>query len=200
MMTELSEPELKGFLGKQISDTYGRKLGTIIGVTLNDFGEMQSLELEKGNNELQRLSVDQISMDRDKIIAVSKWKIQIESLLKEMDSAQRRLVALSNLLKRKEIPKNLYDELTQKHEEAIKNLKLKKSAAMEIIQSREKELDRQIEDLTKILIELKAGKWSEEFSNKVYEVASNSIEPNLEYVAKEKRDLVDHIAELTKLF
>jgi hypothetical protein len=200
MMTELSEPELKGFLGKQISDTYGRKLGTIIGVTLNDFGEMQSLELEKGNNELQRLSVDQISMDRDKIIAVSKWKIQIESLLKEMDSAQRRLVALGDLLKRKEIPKNLYDELTQKHEEAIKNLKSKKNAAMEIIQSREKELDKQIEDLTKILIELKAGKWSEEFSSKVYEVASNSIEPNLEYVAKEKRDLADHIAELTKLF
>lgn len=200
MMTELSEPELKGFLGKQISDTYGRRLGTIIGVTLNDFGEMQSLELEKGNNELQRLSVDQISMDRDKIIAVSKWKIQIESLLKEMDSAQRRLVALSDLLKRKEIPKNLYDELTQKHEEAIKNLKSKKTAAIEIIQNREKELDRQIEDLTKILIELKAGKWSEEFSSKVYEVASNSIEPNLEYVAKEKRDLTDHIAELTKLF
>ena len=199
-MTELSEPELKGFLGKQISDTYGRRLGTIIGVTLNDFGEMQSLELEKGNNELQRLSVDQISMDRDKIIAVSKWKIQIESLLKEMDSAQRRLVALSDLLKRKEIPKNLYDELTQKHEEAIKNLKSKKTAAIEIIQNREKELDRQIEDLTKILIELKAGKWSEEFSSKVYEVASNSIEPNLEYVAKEKRDLADHIAELTKLF
>ncbi|WP_455283182.1 CdvA-like protein [[Eubacterium] cellulosolvens] len=199
-MTELSEPELKGFLGKKISDTYGRKLGTIIGVTLNDFGEMQSLELEKGNNELQRLSVDQISMDRDKIIAVSKWKIQIESLLKEMDSAQRRLVALSDLLKRKEIPKNLYDELTQKHEEAIKNLKSKKNTAMEIIQNREKELDRQIEDLTKILIELKAGKWSEEFSSKVYEVASNSIEPNLEYVAKEKRDLADHISELTKLF
>ena len=40
MMTELSEPELKGFLGKQISDTYGRTLGTIIGVTLNDFGEI----------------------------------------------------------------------------------------------------------------------------------------------------------------
>jgi sporulation protein YlmC with PRC-barrel domain len=200
MMTELSEPELKGFLGKKISDTYGRSLGTIIGVTLNDFGEMQSLELEKGNNELQRLSVDQISMDRDKIIAVSEWKIQIESLLKEMDSAQRRLIALSDLLKRKEIPKNLYDELTQKHEDAIKNLKSKKIAAIEIIQSREKELDRQIEDLTKILIELKAGKWSEEFSSKVYEVASNSIEPNLEYVAKEKRDLTDHIAELTKLF
>ena len=200
MMTELSEPELKGFLGKEICDTYGRKLGTIIGVTLNDFGEMQSLELEKGNNELQSLSVDQISMDRDKIIAVSKWKVQIESLLKEMDSAQRRLSALSELLKRKEIPKNLYDELTQKHEEAIKNLKSKKSTALEIIQSREKELDKQIEDLTKILIELKAGKWSEEFSSKVYEVASNSIEPNLEYVAKEKRDLADHIAELTKLF
>ncbi|WP_455369328.1 CdvA-like protein [[Eubacterium] cellulosolvens] len=200
MMTELSEPELKGFFGKQISDTYGRRLGTIIGVTLNDFGEMQSLELEKGNNELQRLSVEQISMDRDKIIAVSEWKIQIESLLKEMDSAQRRLAALSELLKRKEIPKNLYDELTQKHEEAIKNLKLKKSAAIEIIQNREKELDRQIEDLTKILIELKAGKWSEDFSSKVYDVASNSIEPNLEYVAKEKRDLADHIAELTKLF
>jgi sporulation protein YlmC with PRC-barrel domain len=65
MMTELSEPELKGFLGKQISDTYGRRLGTIIGITLNDFGEMQSLELEKGNNELQSLSVDQISMDRN---------------------------------------------------------------------------------------------------------------------------------------
>lgn len=200
MMTELSEPELKGFLGKKISDTYGRRLGTIIGVTLNNFGEMQSLELEKGNNELQRLSVDQISMDRDKIIAVSEWKIQIESLLKEMDSAQRRLIALSDLLKRKEIPKNFYDELAQKHEDAIKNLKSKKSAAIEIIQSREKELDRQIEDLTKILIELKAGKWSEEFSSKVYDVASNSIEPNLEYVAKEKRDLADHIAELTKLF
>jgi phage-related minor tail protein len=128
-----------------------------------------------------------------------QW-IEIESLLKEMDSAQRRLAALSELLKRKEIPKNLYDELTQKHEEAIKNLKSKKSTAIEIIQSREKELDRQIEDLTKILIELKAGKWSEEFADKVYEVATNSIEPNLEYVAKEKKDLADHIAELTKLF
>jgi hypothetical protein len=60
-------------------------------------------------------------------------------------------------------------------------------------------LDRQIEELTRTLIEIKAGKWSKDFSNKAYEVALKSIEPNLGYSTKEKKELADYLNKLTKL-
>jgi hypothetical protein len=56
-MSQLTESELKSFLGKRTADPYGRNLGKIIGVTLNDYGEMEAVEVEKGTGELQRIPV-----------------------------------------------------------------------------------------------------------------------------------------------
>ena len=198
-MTELSESELRSFLGKGTADSYGRNLGRIIGVTLNNYGEMEAVEVEKGTGELDRIPVDQLTFDRDRVVIVSRWKIEVESLLKDIDSAQKRLGALNTLLKNQEIPRSLYDELSRKQQNELDNLKAKKNLAMNILQSRGRELDTQIEELTKVLIEIKAGKWSSDFSNKAYDVASKSIEPNLSFATKEKKELADNLAKLTKI-
>jgi len=198
-MTELSESELRSFLGKKTSDTYGRNLGKIIGITLNNFGEMEAAELEKGTGELERIPVGQLTMDRGEIVVLSRWRVEAESLLKEIDSVQRRLSALDSLLKSREIPRNLYEELIRKQEKEIVLLKEKKNLAVSVLQNRGKELDRQIEELTRTLIEIKAGKWSKDFSNKAYEVALKSIEPNLGFATKEKKELADYLNKLTRL-
>ena len=198
-MTQLSESELRSFLGKGTADSYGRNLGRIIGVTLNNYGEMEAVEVEKGTGELDRIPVDQLTFDRDRVVIVSRWKIEVESLLKDIDSAQKRLGALNTLLKNQEIPRSLYDELSRKQQNELDNLKAKKNLAMNILQSRGRELDTQIEELTKVLIEIKAGKWSSDFSNKAYDVASKSIEPNLSFATKEKKELADNLAKLTKI-
>lgn len=198
-MTELSESELRSFLGKKTSDTYGRNLGKIIGMTLNNFGEMEAAELEKGTGELERIPVGQLTMDRGEIVVLSRWRVEVESLLKEIDSVQRRLSALDSLLKSQEIPRNLYEELIRKQEKEIVLLKEKKNLAVSVLQSRGKELDRQIEELTRTLIEIKAGKWSKDFSNKAYEIALKSIEPNLGFATNEKKELADYLNKLTKL-
>ena len=198
-MTQLSESELRSFLGKGTADSYGRNLGRIIGVTLNNYGEMEAVEVEKGTGELDRIPVDQLTFDRDRVVIVSRWKIEVESLLKDIDSAQKRLGALNTLLKNQEIPRSLYDELSRKQQNELDNLKAKKNLAMNILQSRGRELDTQIEELTKVLIEIKAGKWSSDFSNKAYDVASKSIEPNLSFATEEKKELADNLAKLTKI-
>jgi len=190
---------LKSFLGKKTSDTYGRNLGRIIGISLNDYGEMEAVEVEKGNGELERIPVDRITMDRGEVIVVSQWKVEVEALLKEIDSAQRRLTALNNLLKEQTIPRNLYEELLKKQEKELTYLKEKKSLSVNILQNRSRELDRQIDELTKLLIEIRAGKWSGEFSNRAFQVASKSIEPNLDFAAKEKKELLNYLEKLTKI-
>jgi hypothetical protein len=198
-MSQLSESELKSFLGKRTVDPYGRNLGKIIGVTMNDYGEMEAVEVEKGTGELERISVDQLSFGREGITVVSRWRIEVESLIKEIESAQRRLTALNTLLKKEEIPRNLYEELSEKQKRELENLQAKKNLAITILQRRGRELDGQIEELTKVLIEIRAGKWSSDFHDKAYEFASKSIEPNLSFAAKEKRELADSLAKLSKL-
>ncbi len=199
MMNQLSESELKSFLGRRISDAYGRNLGRIIGVKLNNFGEMEEVELEKGSGELDRIPVEQLAITGEGMTAISKWKVEVESLIKEIDSAQRRLNALSTLIKGEEMPKSLYEELLRKQEADLTNLKEKKSLAVKVLQSRSRDLDRQVEELTKTLIEIRAGKWSSDFSKKAYEVASKSIEPNLEFVTRERKELASYLEKLTKL-
>jgi len=198
-MSELSEYELKSFLGRKTADAYGRNLGKIIGISLNSYGEMEAVELEKGNGELERVPIDHLIMNRGEITVLPKWKIEVESLLKEINSGQRRLDALTKLLESHEVPKNLYEELRQKQEKELADLKAKKDLTVSILQNRSKELEKQIEDLTKLLIEIKAGNWSSDFSNKAYGIASNSIEPNLDFTAKEKKELTDCLVRLTKL-
>jgi len=199
MMNQLSESELKSFLGKKVSDDYGRSLGRIISVKLNSFGEMEEVELEKGSGELERIPMEQLTIAGDAVIAISRWKTEVEVLLKEIASAQRRMDALVALIKREEMPKNLYEELLRKQEDGLENLREKKSCAIKVLQGRNRDLDSQVEELTKMLIEIRAGKWSKDFSKRAYEVASKSIEPNLEFVTKERKELANYLEKLTKL-
>ncbi|MBS7622464.1 CdvA-like protein [Candidatus Bathyarchaeota archaeon] len=198
-MKQLAESELRCFLGKGATDPYGRNLGRIIGITLNSYGEMEAVEVEKGVGELDRIPAERLSLDGEKIVVIPKWKIEVESLIKEVDSAQRRLSALNTLLRNQEIPQSLYDELSRKQKEELDELRAKKNTAIDILKSRGKELDTQLEELTRLLIEIRAGGWSRDFSVKAYDLASGSIEPNLDFAAKEKRELTDSLAKLTRI-
>lgn len=198
-MKHLAESELRSFLGKGATDPYGRNLGRIIGVTLNSYGEMEAVEVEKGVGELDRIPAERLSLDGDRVVVIPRWKIEVESLIREIDSAQRRLSALNNLLRSREIPQSLYDELSSKQKEELDGLRARKKTAIDILKSRSKELDTQLEELTKVLVEIRAGEWSSDFSAKAYDLASGSIEPNLDFAAKEKRELADSLAKLAKI-
>ncbi|MGQ9542813.1 MAG: CdvA-like protein [Candidatus Bathyarchaeia archaeon] len=197
MSSNLPEHALKVFLGKKTLDPYGRSLGVIIGLSLNDYGELEAVDIDNGNSEIHRIPMEQLTVTRDGIVIIPRWRVEVEATLREIDSAQRRINSL-RLLKQNEVSKSLYDELLTRQESELAGLKMKKDKIMSILHSRCKELNMQIEELSKLLIEIKAGKWSKDFMDKAYEVASKSIEPNLEYASREKRDLTDYLAKLAK--
>jgi len=197
MSSSLPEYALKTFLGKKVRDPYGRSLGAVIGLSLNDYGEIEAVNIDKGNNEIQRIPMQQLTLSSDGVIVIPKWKVEVESILKQIESAQKRIVSLKLLMQR-ETSKNLFDELLVKQERELSDLKEKRNVVISILQARCKELDMQIDELSKILVEIKAGKWSKEFMNKAYEITSKLIEPNLEFASREKRDLTCYLANLAK--
>ncbi|MBS7651018.1 MAG: CdvA-like protein [Candidatus Bathyarchaeia archaeon] len=197
MSSSLPEYALKTFLGKRVRDPYGRSLGAIIGLSLNDYGEIEAVNIDKGNNEIQRVPIEQLTLSDDGVVVIPKWKVEVETILKQIQSAQKRIGSLKLLMQR-EPSKNLFDELLIKQERELADLREKRNVVISILQARCRELDMQIDELSKILVEIKAGKWSKEFMNKAYEITSKSIEPNLEFASREKRDLTGYLSNLAR--
>lgn len=188
-MSYISEEELRNFLGKQLNDEYGRVLGRVIGLRINDYGQLQALEIERGNGDLAHYPLDLVTIDRGSLFVVSDWKVSSESVLKELDRAERRIRALGELLQEHQIPANIYGELKKKQEETLQELTRRRRELLQGLHSRGEDLDKQVDTLIRFLVNVKMEFRAGLIDEAALNIACDAIEPNLKPIIQEKKDV-----------
>ncbi len=108
-------PSSDNLVGKQLSDSYGRYFGTIVGINTDESGSICSIGVDAGCHGFQTINVNQVAFIDDNPVLVSNWKFKAESLIKTSSAAQKRLHALEELHREGEISQAIYEQLVSRN-------------------------------------------------------------------------------------
>jgi hypothetical protein len=193
----ISNPFL--FVGKQIKDEYGRQIGRVASFKVTPAGRIDGIFVEHGDGEFLSYSSDQIKLDNGDLVMSPPLKLKAKALCNEIPLIWRKDRALNELVEKKKIPPEMYDDLHSTFEGALNQLK---DNAKVLTENIDKEIDRcnkQIHSLHSALINLEIEREIGRLNGDSYEKALGIIQWGLKGVNAEKSDLEALKSKLSNL-
>jgi hypothetical protein len=183
----ISNPFL--FVGQQIKDEYGRQIGRVASFKVTPTGRIDGVFVEHGDGEFLSYSNEQIKIDNGNLVIAPPLKLQANSLCQEIPLIWRKDRALNELVDKKKIPPEMYDDLHSTFEGALNQLR---DNAKELVKNIESQVDRcnkQIHSLHSALINLEIEREIGRLNGDSYQKALMIIQSGLKGVNAEKSDL-----------
>ena len=187
MSKSTSNPFL--FVGKQIKDEYGRQIGRVASFKVTPTGRIDGIFVEHGDGEFLTYSNDQIKIDNGELIISQTLKIKAKSLCQEIPLIWRKDRALNELVEKKKIPPEMYDDLHDTFIGALNQLKDNAKTITEEIDHEIDDCNKQIHSLHSALINLEIEREIGRLNGESYEKALGIIQWGLKGVNAEKSDL-----------
>ena len=187
MSKSTSNPFL--FVGKQIKDEYGRQIGRVASFKITPTGRIDGIFVEHGDGEFLTYTNDQIKIDNGELIISQTLKIKANSLCQEIPLIWRKDRALNELVEKKKIPPEMYDDLHNTFVGALNQLKDNAKLITEEIDKEIDDCNKQIHSLHSALINLEIEREIGRLNGESYEKALGIIQWGLKGVNAEKSDL-----------
>ena len=187
MSKSISNPFL--FVGKQIKDEYGRQIGRVASFKVTPTGRIDGIFVEHGDGEFLSYSSDQIRVDNGDLVISPTLKLKANSLCREIPLIWRKDRALNDLVEKKKIPPEMYDDLHRTFEGALNQLKDNAKGLTDEIDRQIDRCNKQIHSLHSALINLEIEREIGRLNSDSYETALGIIQWGLKGVNAEKSDL-----------
>ena len=187
MSKSISNPFL--FVGKQIKDEYGRQVGRVASFKVTPTGRIDGVFVEHGDGEFLSYPSDQIKVDNGNLVISPPLKLKAKALCNEIPLIWRKDRALNELVEKKKIPPEMYDDLHNTFEGALNQLKENAEGLTEDIDNQIVDCNKQIHELHSALINLEIEREIGRLDNESYEKALGIIQWGLKGVNAEKNDL-----------
>jgi len=184
-----SEDELVNFLGKELRDIYGRQIGNIVALTMGSDDSIESIQVQRRDGTLARFPVGQMVLDERSPILLPEWKVESEEVARELQTARKRSQALRELLCDEEISSEVYSELTKQQDDLSKQVNERRGRFLDKLQAKSKQLDEQIRQLSRFLVDVKMEHRAGEIDQGALDVACRAVEPIIKTVTAEKKEL-----------
>lgn len=187
------------YVGQSIKDPYGRYVGVIAGFYSEIDSTISYVTVEFTNGSFAKLPVNRFEFEPDSVVLVPEWKVQALDVKRKLEITKKRIKALDDLYAKGEIAKHAYDEFKKKLEADLGKLKIESREVRKILQSRLRELERQVEELEKAHASLKMVFFAGEISEPTFKRATDIIKRSIEKCDAEKKDIKASISELEKI-
>jgi hypothetical protein len=186
-------------LGKQIKDEYGCPIGKIASFALTPSGKFDAVFIEQGDGKFLRYSMEHLKFDGGDVTLVSPIKSGANVLCDQIPLLWRKNQALKELLEKKKISSELYEELHSNFDGALNQLK---TEAQTLIEETDKEIAKclnEIKELNYALVHLEIEHEIGKVDDQSYETAFSIIQENLKRVNMKKNDLEQTKNKLTNI-
>ena len=197
MSKPISSPFL--FVGKQIRDEYGRQIGRVASFKVTPTGRVDGIFVEHGDGEFLSYTIDQIKIDNGNLVISPPLKLKATALCNEIPLIWRKDRALSELVEKKKIPPEMYDDLHRTFEGALNQLKDKAKGLVGDIDGQIDDCNKEIHELHSALINLEIEREIGRVPSDSYEKALGIIQWGLKGVNAEKSDLEALKSKLSNL-
>lgn len=187
-------------LSSLVKDMYGRFVGHVVGISYDTLGEVTAIQVEHGGGNLTEYPISQVSITKNFIVLIPKWKVENSIIQKEWTLTQKKIFALDNLLKSGKVSQGVYENLRkQEFEPVIKNLRKKRESILSDLQSRYDELKFHVRKFENSIANIELERMVRGMDDKIYKTAYDSIKSLLESAMSEKKDIEAILEQLDHL-
>ncbi|WP_440059850.1 CdvA-like protein [Thermogladius sp. 4427co] len=187
------------YLGKPVSDPYGRRLGFIIGFYSDSDGRVRSLEVNLGDVEFKQIDIARFRFENGEVVLLPEWEYQALQLENRILRLKKRMAALEELNARKDLPKHAYDTFKKSLEEELAKVKEDTKNVKDLLRKRMHELEDMIVELEKAMTSVKISYLSGEIPEKAYKAAVEQIRKHLDSCETEKESVKKHLDKIEAL-
>jgi len=180
---------MEKLVNRPVKDTYGRYVGFVVGFSVDTSGDLRSIGVDTGNGVFSEFPSNRLVSAPDGFVVVPSWKLDCESLGKEIEGVKRRAKALQDLAKEGEVQRTLYDEMMGKYTEEAQKIQESYKTLGEEMLVRTQELDLQKESLDRFLVNVKVQFRAGEIDEGAYKVASECCQAMEERNARERDEI-----------
>ncbi len=192
--------EVERYVGLEVKDPYGRKVGRIVALYSEVDGTVTGVELEVNEDTFTTISADRIKITEDgELQIIPEWKAEALSLIKQLDKAKRRIKALDDLYSKNEIPRHAYEEFRKKVEKSLSALKIRAREVKQMLRKRTHVLEDTIIQIEKAMTALKMSYLAGELSEKGYKSAVEALRQAKDKAVEEKEDIKKILNRIEKL-
>jgi len=167
---------LERLVNKPVKDTYGRYVGFVVGFSVDTSGDLKSVGVDTGNGEFTEFPNERIVSTAEGFVVIPSWKVECDSLGKEMEGVRRRAKALQELAREGEVPRTLFDDMMGRFQEEAGKIQGSYKSLAESMVVRIGELEGQKESLDKFLVDVKVQFRAGEIDEAAYKVAAESCQ------------------------
>jgi hypothetical protein len=187
------------YIGKPVSDDYGRVIGTVASFAVSPNGRFSAVFVEQGDGEFMRYPSEQFKNDGENIILLPSIKLRVKTLCDEIPLIWRKNQALSELNDKKKIPLEMFDELHKNFEGALNQLKSEAQTNLGNIGTQISRCNQQTRELNSALVHLEIEKEIGRIDESSYQTALEMILDGLKKAGSEKSDLDSMHSQLSNL-
>jgi len=167
---------LEKLVNKPVKDTYGRYVGFVIGFSVDTSGDLKSVGVDTGNGEFTEFPNERIVSTAEGFVVIPSWKVECESLGKEMEGVRRRAKALQELAREGEVPRTLFDDMMGRFQDEASKIQGSYKSLAESMVVRIGELEGQKESLDRFLVDVKVQFRAGEIDEAAFKVAAESCQ------------------------
>ena len=180
---------LEKLVDRPVKDTYGRYVGFVVGFSVDTSGDLKSVGVDQGNGEFTEYPSERIVSTAEGFVLIPAWRVECESLGKEIDGVKRRAKALQDLAREGEIPRTLFDEMFGKYQDEASKIQGSYKSLSESMVVRVGELEGQRESLDRFLVNVKVQYRAGEIDEAAYKVASQCCQAMQKRNSQEMEEL-----------
>jgi len=187
------------YIGKPVKDEYGRQVGKIASFAVSPNGRVNGVFVEHGDGEFLRYSSEQVKVDGEEITLLPSIKLKVKSLCDEIPLIWRKDQALSELVDKKKVPSEMFNELHKNFEGALNQLKADAQSNLDSIDKQIAKCNSQTRELNSALIHIEIEREIGRIDEAAYQTALQMIQDGLKRVSSEKTDLESMRNQLSNL-
>ncbi len=183
------DPNLFLSLGKIVKDEYGRVIGEVVSFAVKPNGGIDSVYIRQSDGRFAKHPADNIKIEGSETVFLSKIKIETSNFCDKIPLIWRKDQALKELLEKKKISREVYEDLHNSFEGALNQLKSEAQALMEKINKEIERCTQEIKELNYALVHLEVEHEIGEINDQSYQTAFSTIQECLKRANAEKTDL-----------
>jgi hypothetical protein len=182
-------PNLFLSIGKQVKDEYGRTVGRVTSLAVNPNGRVDSIYMEQGDGRFIKCPTKNLKIEDAEITLLSKLKMGITTLCDQIPLIWRKDQALKELVDKKKISPEVYEDLHNSFEGVLNQLKSEAQTLIDEIDEETARCFQEIKELNYALVNLEIEHEIGKIDEQSYQTAFTMIQECLKRVNKEKSDL-----------
>jgi len=177
------------YIGKPVEDEYGRQVGRIASFSVAPNGRINGVFVEHGDGEFFRYSSNQLKTDDNGVVLLSRMKLRVRALCDEIPLIWRKDQALSELLEKKKIPSEMFNDLHKNFENALNQMRSDGKTTLENVNRHVAKCAQQVKELQSATVYLELEREIGKIDEKTYQTATEMIQGGLKWTNAEKSDL-----------